>query len=817
MIHAPLAFLLIAQPVLKPDRPASPPDPAAQAVFNDEQILKNVFLDASGPALLTFFRQRMTLSVESKHLAKLTAQLSDERETVHAKAAAELVGLGPLALPALRQTINQADTEETLDRARRCLQAIEGSRGSTVAQSAVRVLAVRRPQGAAETLLKYLPFADDESVVQEIEAALLALGLRDGKPAPALMRALRDAEPVRRGLAARVLCQIGGAAGCNLVHPLLKDAKPSVRMQAALSLTEAHNAEGVPVLIDLVAELPPEGRQRVEEYLRELAGDWAVRTPQSGDALSARLRRQLWSAWWRTLDGKKLLDEFTHRTLTNEERTRALAWITQLNDASAEVRAKACEELIGMGPRTASLLRRILDQHNAAGAAEGGGDTQAIELAQQCLASLEGDAAKPLPQSAPRLLALRRPVGAVEALLAYLPFAENETLAEQITEMLVWVGCPEGQADPALVRALEDKVGVRRAAAVVALCKGKADMYLPAIRKRLGDADATVRLRTAMVLARRGDKKAVPVLIDLLADLPLDQVWEPEHMLTTLAGDTAPSERVQDDKKSRTAAVNAWKAWWRKEENNVDLAKLRDPERGSGLLLVIDMQGGRILEITRNGRVRWQLSGPQWPWDAVVCRNGNVFVVSQHTDQVAMWSRQGKHLWTRTVSNPFACQQLRNGNLFVVCRQNIAEFDVNGKPVSSKQLGHLGYIVGGGKFANGHVALFTQQGQYLRLDAAGKQVKTYQVTMRGAASAEVLPGDRVVASLNMGRVAEYDNKGKTVWETSIVRPAVPHRLPNGHTLVGQNNSNHLYELDRKGKIVSEKKDLEYRPWRIRRR
>jgi len=69
----------------------------------------------------------------------------------------------------------------------------------------------------------------------------------------------------------------------------------------------------------------------------------------------------------------------------------------------------------------------------------------------------------------------------------------------------------------------------------------------------------------------------------------------------------------------------------------------------------------------------------------------------------------------------------------------------------------------------------------------------------------------VVASLNIGRVAEYDDKGKAVWESNVINPAVPHRLPNGHTLVAQNGMNRLYELDRKRKIVSDKKDLEYRP------
>ncbi|HTU91669.1 MAG TPA: HEAT repeat domain-containing protein [Gemmataceae bacterium] len=820
MMYAPLVFLLLAQPgaAKAPGRAARPDAPA---VATDDQILKSVFVDTSGPDLLAFFRQRMTPSVDAEHVAKLTGQLSDNSPEVHAKAMAELVGLGPLAVPALRRAVNHADNEETLSRARKCLQAIEGAGGSAVVQSAIRALAAYNSVEAADTLVQFLPFTDDETVIQEIETTLLAIGMREGKAESALMRALTDAVPIRRGFAARVLCQVGGRAERAAVRPLLKDAKPSVRMMAALSLTDLHDAEAMNVLIDIIAVLPPEGRKRVEEYLSELAGEWAVKTPQGSDAVSGRLRRELWSTWWNSLDDKQLLDEFRSRTLTEEERGRVLELIGKLSDASADVRAKTAETLIGMGPRITSLLRQIMEQRGSGPANE-----RLMELAQQCLSAIEGGSGRPLPEAATRLLALRQPRGTIETLLAYVPFAESETIAEQLVDVLVAAGCSGGKADPALVRALEDKSSVRRSAAAEALCKGLGGLtpprspdVLPAVRKLLGDADVTVRLRTAVALAHLGDKSAVPALIALLADLPLDQVWEVEEILATLAGDNAPTQRVGSDKKSRTASVDAWKAWWKKEEKNVDLARLNDSERGSNVLLAVDMQAGKVLEVTRNGRIRWQIQGPQWPWDAVVCRNGNIFVAQQHTNQVSMWSRQGKELWQRPCNMPFYCQQLRNGHLFVVCRQQIAEFDINGKEVSSQQLMNLNWIVGGCKFPNGHVGLFNQMGQYVRLDATGKQVKTYQANLPGrfAMNAEVLPGDRVVAALNIGRVAEYNDKGKGVWECNVVNPAVPHRLPNGHTLVAQNGMNHLYELDRKGKIVSEKKDLEFHPWRIRRR
>ena len=44
-------------------------------------------------------------------------------------------------------------------------------------------------------------------------------------------------------------------------------------------------------------------------------------------------------------------------------------------------------------------------------------------------------------------------------------------------------------------------------------------------------------------------------------------------------------------------------------------------------------------------------------------------------------------------------------------------------------------------------------------------------------------------------------KGKTVWESNVVNPAVPHRLPNGHTLVGSMNNSQVAEYDRSGRQV----------------
>ncbi len=133
---------------------------------------------------------------------------------------------------------------------------LEGNQAAGLTATAARLLAVHKPEGTVGALLGYLPFAEDERVLMEMEATLVAVALRDGKPDAVLVKALEDPVPLRRTIAAGVLCQAGGASVHAIVRPLLKDPKPTVRLKVSLALVEANDAEAVPVLIDLLSELP---------------------------------------------------------------------------------------------------------------------------------------------------------------------------------------------------------------------------------------------------------------------------------------------------------------------------------------------------------------------------------------------------------------------------------------------------------------------------------------------------------------------------------------------------------------------------------
>ena len=122
---------------------------------------------------------------------------------------------------------------------------------------------------------------------------------------------------------------------------------------------------------------------------------------------------------------------------------------------------------------------------------------------------------------------------------------------------------------------------------------------------------------------------------------------------------------------------------------------------------------------------------------------------------------------------------------------------------------------------DGQIITLNNQGAYVRMDAAGKDLKSFQVPFDanfGLGWAEVLPNDHVlIASPNTGKVHEYDAAGKMVMEGAVPLAGNFFRLSNGHTLVTCQNQAHIVELDKTGKVVNEMKNLTYHPWRVSRR
>jgi HEAT repeat protein len=789
----------------------SSPARAASPTGEDEQTLHAAGLGGDGPSLVAFFHARARTSVDGETLDRLVQQLASASREEREPAAAGLLGLGPLALPALRQAANDLDHPQLAARAARCLPWLDGPASLQLLTAAARTLAVRQPPGAAAALLAFLPFADNAEVIQAIQAALAGVAAPAGKPDAALLRGLGDGAGVRRAAAGVALCRAAPPQSVPAVRNLLKDPAPAVRLRAALALAETGDSEAIPVLIDLLAELSAEQRGPVEEVLTHLAGEWAPALEFArDDEVSRRIRRDAWASWWRHTDAPLLLETLARHTLTADKRERVRRLIGRLSSEEFATRESAAQELAALGRIALPQLREARKDR----------DAEVARRTALLIERIEREPAQQLPLAALRLLVVRKPPGAVEALLAYLPHADEEARIEEVRHTLGRLALRDGKLDPALRQALSEAQPLVRAAAARALIEGGGAEGRAAARKFLGDEAPLVRLHVAGALARAGEREAMPVLIDLLAVLPAEVCEQVEDALYGLAGDGAPEVSGGDKPEERKKSRDTWAAWWKTNGDRVDLARLSRPP-SLGYTLVCDTATNRVFEVDRHGKELWSIDNVQQPFDGVVLPGKRVLIAEFAANRVTERDFHGKVLWEKQLpGNPSNVQRLANGNTLVAMNNGaILEVDRTGKEVYTIPT-VAGAVLAARRSRRGDIFCLTiNGGQCLLLDTTGKQLGSFATghDPNSAGGIDLLANGHVlVACQQAGKVTEFDREGKKVLERDVAGLRTASVLSNGHILAACQATQRVCELDRAGKVVWEFKAAG-QPFRARRR
>jgi hypothetical protein len=282
--------------LLLPVCPAAAAEPEISPA--DIQTLQQAHVGDSGLALIDFFRQRATpVPTGGNRIPNLIRRLEDESYQVRITAASRLVALAGRAVPALQQAAHSGDPE-VRRLAANCLRQIEAASTPDLVAAAGRVLAARRPAGAAAALLDYLPAAVDDAPVTAVGNALAAVGVHRGKPEPELLRALTDEAPSRRAGAGVALARAGVKEQMPAVRKLLQDPEPAVRLQVSLALAEQGDREAMPALIRLLDVLPRRRLWPVEELLYRVAGEKAPAVGMGDSAETRRQFRDAWLDWW---------------------------------------------------------------------------------------------------------------------------------------------------------------------------------------------------------------------------------------------------------------------------------------------------------------------------------------------------------------------------------------------------------------------------------------------------------------------------------------------------------------------------------------
>jgi HEAT repeat protein len=579
----------------------------------------------------------------------------------------------------------------------------------------------------------------------------------------------------------------------------LHDPSPAVRKQAALTLAEANVEGAIPVLIDLLADLPAEERRSVEEFLAKLAGEWApVGQLESEDKIARKIHRDAWMAWWLNTDGPALLALIGEHTLTAELRQTIKERIGKLGDDDYSTREAAEKELLALGRVALPQLREAIRDY----------DPERARRARFLIDHIEQEPSRNLPSVAVRLLALRKPAGAVEALLSYLPLAEEENLTAEVKKSLATLALRDGKLDAALVRALNDDMPLLRSVAAESLVQGGGKEGRAAVRILLQDRSTSVRLRVSLALVMTGERAAVPVLIDLLTVASDEQIGQIEDVLTQLAGDSAPQTPWSTAEADKQKCHEAWAAWWKLNGERVDLARLI-VRQWYGYTLLCDSSRNRVFEIDRQGKERWAIEGVPFPVDAWVVGGNRVLIAEWMGRKISERDFRGNTLWSKSVSaQPVNVQRLPNGHTFIATVNQLLEVDRAGKEVYTiRNIG--GGITAAYRARDGRIVCLGQSGsQCMILDTEGRRLNSFASNRDGSWTSGIdllANGHILITQPNRNKVAEYDRNGKLIVEVNAPMATTATGLPNGHFLVASSGHRRAYEVDRGGKVLWEYK------------
>jgi HEAT repeat protein len=512
------------------------------------------------------------------------------------------------------------------------------------------------------------------------------------------------------------------------------------------------------------------------------------------------------------IEAGPLLEYFKKRTLFDDDLKKVKELVRKLGDDVIVERNRAANELIALGPPVRLLLREAL----------GSEDVEVVRRATNCLEAIERDLKPDVTAAAARMLLRHKPPSATKALLDFLPFAEDESTAEEVRHVLVGLALRDGKPDSILIEGTSDRMPVRRAASIEALLLGNA-MAPEEGRKFLKDNDTSVRLAAALALTRREDKESVPALIALLTDLPSDQAGQVEDELCRLAGDKAPAVSLGDDDASRKKCREAWSEWWTKNAAAIDLKALGDSRRMLGYTLITTLDNrntGKVYELGPDGKLRWTIGNLSFPIDAQVLPGERVLIAEMNGNRVTERDcKTGEIIkdaeWSFQL--PVACRRLPNGNTFIAGRNGMVEYDRNKKEVFKYDCKDL-VIWGAVKLRNGEYGVVTSMGTFTRIDSTGKESNKIDIGETNShCLPDVLPSGRVLIPIwGEGKVVEFNADGKGVWTAQVNGPVCASRLPNGNTLIASNGNSKVVELDRNGKEVWQH-STDDRPWRVRRR
>ena len=398
------------------------------------------------------------------------------------------------------------------------------------------------------------------------------------------------------------------------------------------------------------------------------------------------------------------------------------------------------------------------------------------------------------------------------ALLAYFPVAESDEQFNEFLESAILYARQQSIPDVAVLKSLNaENPRVKLASGMLLLSFEDANSK-EAIKTILVDKNPWIRNRMALALANLADKSSIPILINTLADLNQEQSSDTETFLFELAGANLPTD-LPTSPSDRKKTKEAWLAWWSKNADKTSLTKsllgnLQAVSKGN--IIISSLANNQVLELDRNGKARWTITGLSGPMDAQALPNGRILITEHHNMKITERSTKGDILWTKTLtSNPLSATRLRSGLTSITCRNMILEVDRSGKEILNLPRPQSD-IMSAERLRDGSYLVATNQMTLLKIDRTGKESNIVRLPLGVASHAnDILQDGTVILPLTWhNKLQEIDPSGKVVLDIAVNQPTAAVRLPNKNILIAtQTVPPKLIEFDRTGKQISEKQAL----------
>jgi len=270
----------------------------------DLAILREFKVEPTTAGILDYLKKRTPAKQTLDKIDTFVSELGDEEYSVREKATRGLIEIGPLARGKLAMALKSEDPE-VRKRAKYALDRISvPADDNRLLPAALRVLAAKKAENTAETLLNLLPHIESLETVDEMAPELSPLLLdKEGKAVEQAKEALSAKNKVVRGAVAVALAK-GNDETKALVRKLATDPDVGVRRRAVVALVLARDPQALPALVELTGDESEEDASIAEDLLNTLAGDKAP-DPSNDEKDPRGATRKAWEKWLKQ-EGAKL-------------------------------------------------------------------------------------------------------------------------------------------------------------------------------------------------------------------------------------------------------------------------------------------------------------------------------------------------------------------------------------------------------------------------------------------------------------------------------------------------------------------------------